>query len=92
MSQLPEDETKIIQVTVRRDKGFVIVSTENGYQGELKWANGRLTSSKEDKPNHGFGILSIERIIKRYDGRYSITTDNHVFSMNIVFPVKADAA
>ncbi len=90
VSRLPKEENKIIQVTVRRDKGFVIVSTENSYQGELKWADGRLRTSKADKSNHGFGLLSIERIIKRYNGRYSISPDNHVFCINIVFPVNAD--
>ena len=59
VSKLPEAENKNIQVTVRRDKGFVIVSTENSYQGELKWADGRLRTSKTDKNNHGFGLLSI---------------------------------
>ena len=90
VSKLPEAENKNIQVTVRRDKGFVIVSTENSYQGELKWADGRLRTSKADKSNHGFGLLSIERIIKRYNGRYSINPENHVFCINIVFPVNAD--
>ena len=90
VSRLPEEENKNIQVTVRRDKGFVIVSTENSYQGELKWADGRLRTSKADKSNHGFGLLSIERIIKRYNGRYSINPENHVFCINIVFPVNAD--
>ena len=90
VSQLPETEVKNIQVTVRRDKGFVIVTTENGYEGELHWINGRPGTSKEDKQNHGFGILSIEKIIHKYGGRYSIQTDDNIFVMDIVFPVNAE--
>ena len=89
VSRLPENEVRNIQVMVRRDKGFVIVTTENPFQGELQWTGGRLRTSKPDQDNHGFGLLSIEKIVKKYDGRYSISTDDHIFAMNIVFPVKA---
>lgn len=87
VSALPETEVKNVQVTVRRDRGFVIVTTENGYAGELHWTDGRLRTSKGDTQNHGFGILSIEKIIHKYGGRYSIRTDDQIFAMNIVFPV-----
>ena len=87
VSALPETEVKNVQVTVRRDKGFVIVTTENSYIGELHWQDGRLYTSKDDKQNHGFGLLSIEKTIHKYGGRYSIRTDDQIFLMNIVFPV-----
>ena len=86
VSQLPEGEVKNIQVTVRRDKGFVIITTENGYAGELEWDGGRPRTSKKDKQSHGFGILSIEKIVHKYGGRYSINTEDRIFSMNIVLP------
>ena len=89
VSALPETEVKNVQVSVRRERGFVIVTTENGYTGELQWADGRLRTSKGDEQNHGFGLLSIEKIIHKYGGRYSIQTDNQIFTMNIVFPVSA---
>ncbi len=87
VSALPETEVKNVQVSVRRERGFVIVTTENGYAGELQWADGRLRTSKGDEQNHGFGLLSIEKIIHKYGGRYSIQTDEQIFTMNIVFPV-----
>lgn len=90
VSKLPGDEVKNIQVTVRRDKGFVIVATENGYVGELQWSGKRLRTSKADKSNHGFGMLSIENIVHKYSGRYSINVEDHIFYMNIVFPVTSD--
>jgi sensor histidine kinase regulating citrate/malate metabolism len=90
VSRLPETEVKNVQVTVRREKGFVIITTENGYTGELQWSNGRIRTSKDDQQNHGFGILSIEKIIHKYGGRYSIQTENNIFVMDIVFPVSAE--
>ena len=86
VSKLPEDEARYIQIMVRREKGFLIITTENCFQGELKWKQGRPMTSKPDQEYHGFGILSIEKIVKKYDGRYSISADDHIFIMNIVFP------
>ena len=92
VSQLPEGEVKNIQVTVRRDKGFVIITTENGYAGELQWDGGRPRTSKTDKQSHGYGILSIEKTVHKYGGRYSISTEDHIFTMNIVLPAALPAA
>ena len=86
VSKLPEGEVKNIQVTVRRDKGFVIITTENGYTGELQWKDGHPGTSKQDKSAHGFGILSIEKIAHKYGGRYSINTEDQIYCMNIVLP------
>lgn len=91
VSHLPEGEVKNIQVTIHREKGFIIIQTENGYTGSLKWNDGRLRTSKEDKQNHGYGMLSIENIVHKYGGRYSISTEDNVFCMNIVLPVLQDA-
>ena len=87
VSRLEENEVKNIQVAVRRDRGFVIITTENRYVGDLQWRGGRLLTSKEDKDNHGYGMLSIENIVHKYGGRYSISTEDGVFCMNIVMPV-----
>ena len=65
----------------------MIITTENRYVGELQWRAGRLFTSKEDKDNHGYGMLSIENIVHKYGGRYSISTEDQVFCMNIVLPV-----
>nr|MCR4884364.1 ATP-binding protein [Clostridiales bacterium] len=88
VAKLPPESVKNIQVTVRREKGFVVVTTENGYIGDLDWQEGRLHTSKADKASHGFGILSVERIVKKYGGRYSISTEDQIFCMNIVFPMQ----
>ncbi len=86
VQKLPQEEVRNIQVTVRRERGFVVITTENGYAGTLEWTDGRPGTSKEDKQNHGFGLLSIEKIVHKYGGRYSISTDDQIFCMSILFP------
>lgn len=92
VNRLEEGHIKNILVNVHREKGFVIVCTENSYTGELEWKDGHLSTSKADKASHGFGMLSIEHIVNKYKGKFSINPEGHVFRISIVFPVQMQIA
>ena len=47
--------------------------------------NDRITTTKSDKINHGFGLSNIKRTLKKYDGHISIDCDNNIFTLNITF-------
>lgn len=44
-------------------------------------------TSKEDKRNHGFGLLSIERTIKKYDGTMQVKNENMVFELSMALKI-----
>lgn len=47
-------------------------------------SEGIMKTSKEDERNHGFGLLSIEQAVKRYDGTMSVLIKNGVFELAVV--------
>ncbi len=47
-------------------------------------SEGIMKTSKEDERNHGFGLLSIEQVVKRYDGTMSVSIKNGVFELAVV--------
>lgn len=47
-------------------------------------SEGIMKTSKEDEQNHGFGLLSIEQAVKRYDGTMSVSIKNGVFELAVV--------
>lgn len=47
-------------------------------------SEGIMKTSKEDERNHGFGLLSIEQAVKRYDGTMSVSIKNGVFELAVV--------
>lgn len=47
-------------------------------------SEGIMKTSKEDERNHGFGLLSIEQAVKRYDGTMSVSIKNGVFELTVV--------
>lgn len=44
-------------------------------------------TSKPDKANHGFGLKSIQEIVKRYHGSMEIQTENGVFNLFLYLPL-----
>lgn len=41
-------------------------------------------TTKKDSINHGFGLKSIENIVKKYNGDLKICTNNNIFELNII--------
>lgn len=46
-----------------------------------------LPTSKPDKPNHGFGLQSIQEIVKRYHGRLEVKTESGMFDLFLYLPL-----
>lgn len=44
-------------------------------------------TSKPDKTNHGFGLQSMQEIVKRYHGRLEINTENGIFDLFVYLPL-----
>lgn len=86
---LPLDESKrVISLSVRAVGNLLSVNLHNFYDNDLKFENGLPVTTKPDKNYHGFGMKSVEYICSRYGGDLSISTENNVFNINILFPIK----
>lgn len=81
-----DEDRRTVGLSVRVQNGIVRINVYNGYAGDIKFEGGLPVTTKEDKASHGFGLKSIRRIVDKYDGEMSISADNGVFEVNIVFP------
>ena len=86
--RLVEDpEMRIITLTVVGAMGMTSVCVENYYQGdELKVENGLPVITKEDRAYHGYGMKSMQYLVKKYRGEMSICTEQHIFSLKLLLP------
>lgn len=75
---LPEKERQI-RLEIRLEKGVLRILTENPYSGRIK--NNRDGTLKSLKPGdgHGFGLLSVRRIVDKYNGELCLPCDDTVF-------------
>ncbi len=84
--KIEDEENRTIDLQIAKKKGFVSVSAKNPYVGEISLAeNGLPLTSKEDKDYHGFGVKSIAFIIKKYGGELSVSLEDGVFNLNVLF-------
>lgn len=53
-------------------------------------SEGIMKTSKEDEKNHGFGLLSIEQAVKKYDGTMSVSIKDGIFEMAVVLKIPVE--
>jgi sensor histidine kinase regulating citrate/malate metabolism len=46
----------------------------------------RFLSTKSDSEEHGYGLQSIEMVVKKYGGEMDINTDNGTFILSVIIP------
>lgn len=86
-------EKKIeIKVFFRQDS--LIISVSNPYeQNSLHKSDGKFLSSKQKikvhsiDQWHGYGLYNMEKAIHRNFGNMIISTENNIFSLNIIIPI-----
>lgn len=84
ISGLPADK-RSIGVLIERKGEIVVVNVYNGYEGELTFENGLPVTKKSDKANHGYGLKSISRIVRKYGGDMRIMTKDGIFEISLIF-------
>ena len=86
--KIPEQEKRLIHVTVSRQKSFLILRFENYYEDALSYDEGHLVTTKKEKSCHGYGLKSIRYTVNKYDGAVSINTQENWFDLKILIPMR----
>ena len=61
-------ERKYIKLKVKYDKKNLLIVVENSYGGELIKVKEELRTTKKDAANHGIGLASVRRAVRKYQG------------------------
>lgn len=80
-SQVPK--RKNVTFNLITDNDNLILLAENSTINIIK-SGQELKTTKNDKKYHGYGILSIQSVAKKYDGNYIFECENNVFTSTIV--------
>ena len=90
--QLLPAEMRFIHLSVRAINQMMLIRAENHFEGDLVLRDGVPVTTKADKDYHGYGMRSIQRIAEKYGGDFSISTEDQLFTINIMIPIPKDAA
>lgn len=76
---------RYISVKVSGSGGIVRVNFENSFTGSVKMSGGVPQTGKKDRASHGFGMKSINYILKKHGGNMTVSAEDGVFKLNILF-------
>ncbi|MGN0753530.1 MAG: ATP-binding protein [Aristaeellaceae bacterium] len=83
--KVQEHAERFINISIKDSRNLLVIRIENPFCGELEFRDGLPVTTKEDKSFHGFGMKSIQKVVEKYNGFFSIDPKDHLFVLNIVF-------
>lgn len=84
---IPEEEKRLIHVSVSQKKNFVFIKVENYCEDEIvKNEHQLISTTKSDKQNHGFGLKSMIQTAQKYNGSVDFGVKNNWFELKILLP------
>lgn len=89
VEKLTIKEMRQIDVLIYRQHQFLAINVMNPMQDKLVYEDELPVTTKGNKDYHGYGLKSINYIVKRYDGCMNISEENGCFSLMILIPVPA---
>ncbi|MCM1161939.1 MAG: GHKL domain-containing protein [Roseburia sp.] len=75
---------KIIELTMEQDADKVFIEMKNSINQPVLMRNKELSTSKSDKSTHGYGMKTVKKIIKKYEGHMDIWEEKGKFCMNLI--------
>lgn len=80
-------EKRFIHLSVHGTNRLLLIHVENPFDGVLQLKDGLPETTKPDKAYHGYGMRSIRRIAEKYGGTLNISTEDQIFSIDIMMPI-----
>ncbi|MFI3212885.1 MAG: GHKL domain-containing protein [Eubacteriales bacterium] len=77
-------EDKSIHVALKKKKGYIDVKVINTIHTSVLASNATLTTTKAQKQEHGFGILTMKNIVHKYDGSFEVYEEDHKICFHIL--------
>lgn len=81
VSDIPNKEIRFL---FRENKGRIIISIINSYDGTVVLKDQKLISRKRDAQLHGYGLKNVQQTVDKYHGTVKITHDTSYFQVHIL--------
>ncbi|MDE7138880.1 MAG: GHKL domain-containing protein, partial [Ruminococcus sp.] len=78
-------ENKFISIKISHFNNFVYIDLANSYSGKILKSNDRFLTTKKD--HMGYGMISIQRTLEKYNGYMNTEPKDKEFMINIVIPI-----
>ncbi len=83
--KMEDREKRIVNLVIHAHGEILTIEEENYFQGHVEWKDGKLSTTKDNRDYHGFGLRSIDLIANKYGGELSVWVTGDIFHLSIVF-------
>lgn len=73
-----------INIKMSYSKGRLLIEISNSHDGKLKKVGEKFITSKADKENHGYGLKSVQAVLKKYDGAIQFSHNSERFTVRVL--------
>ncbi|MFP3155976.1 ATP-binding protein [Lachnospiraceae bacterium ZAX-1] len=77
---------KVIKLKFIDEENMIILSVKNTVKERCNKVNSTYITTKDDKVNHGIGLINIQDTVKKYNGECVITDNKDEFFFSIIIP------
>jgi|GEM_PF-1280416 len=88
VKKLPQDSQRNIYLKIHQDHGFIVLSVENAFTGEIEFKDGFPRTTKKDASQHGIGLHSVALLAKEYQGTMNVQAIGNTFYVTLLFPLQ----
>lgn len=86
--ELENLDKRIISLKMIRQNEILIIQIQNYFHQQLNFNGGIPVTTKNDRNLHGYGLKSIKYTAEKYDGTITINTENDIFTLQILLPIR----
>lgn len=87
LKKVEDGEQRNVKVLVNRVNDMAKITIENYVPEQPEIIDGIPKTTKDDKDNHGYGIKSMQYIVKKYGGIMDIGVEENTFHVDILLPL-----
>ncbi len=92
VEKFKHEEKRQIDVMIYRQQQFLVMNIINPTKERLVYEKELPKTTKADRYHHGFGLKSIQYMVKKYDGFLNISEEDGCFSLKILIPIPSEAS
>ncbi len=81
------EEKRQIDVMIYRQQQFLVINIVNPTKEIPVFEEELPRTTKKDRFHHGFGLKSIQYMVKKYDGNLNVSVEDGCFFLKILIPI-----
>lgn len=84
---LEKESKKVLKIDIVQKGVYEILSVQNYCSNSVLINNPNLLTNKLDAQNHGYGLNSVRKLVKKYGGDITYYEENNNFFVNVMFEI-----